>query len=249
MYFKPLLIASAIFFLVTVQGCVTNAAPAPKVSIPVNWNSGFTLPELLASTIEFTTIEDLKQLIAAPWYADITMIHTKAGDCVFNTCQNYFDRAIQTTRTAKENEMGPYLEFKVMCEAANLFLSAKNATSSYLPERVLSNDLPNLLPKSVALQTSLEESKRNANNVALRHWADITPLTKYEPLSATKSIYYHEGGYQELEIIGRGDTNNDGIEDVIVVVHDYLDGGNYMNIRLLVLSVDTKDNWQLIKML
>jgi len=44
-------------------------------------------------------------------------------------------------------------------------------------------------------------------------------------------------------------TNNDGVEDVIVVVHDYLDGGNYMNSRLLVLSVDTKDNWQLIKML
>ncbi|PKG85638.1 hypothetical protein CXF85_02260 [Colwellia sp. 75C3] len=249
MYFKPLLIASAIFFLVTAQGCVTNAAPEPKVSIPVSWNTGFTLPELLASTIEFSTIEDLEQLISAPWYADITMTHTKAGDSVFNTCQNYFEQGIETTRTAKENEMGPYLEFKVMCEAANLLLSAKNATSSFLPERVLSNDLPKLLPKSVALQTSLEESKRNANNAALSHWADITPLTKYESQSATKSTYYHDGGYQELEIIGRGDTNNDLIEDVIVVVHDYLDGGNYMNIRLLVLSVDKQNNWQLIKSL
>ena len=62
-------------------------------------------------------------------------------------------------------------------------------------------------------------------------------------------IFYFDGGYQELEIIGRGDTNNDDIEDVIVVVHDYLDGGNYMNIRLLVLSVDKQNNWQLIKSL
>jgi len=249
MYFKPLLIASALFFLVTAQGCVTNAAPESKVTIPVSWNTGFTLPELLASTIEFITIEDLEQLIAATWYTDITMTHTKAGDSVFNTCQSYFEQVIETTRTAKENEMAPYLEFKVMCEAAKLLLSAKNATSSYLPELVLSNDLPKLLPKSVALQTSLEESKRNANNDELSHWADITPLTKYESQSATKSIYYHDGGYQELEIIGRGDTNNDLIEDVIVVVHDYLEGGNYMNIRLLVLSVDRQNNWQLIKVL
>ncbi|KGJ86832.1 hypothetical protein [Colwellia psychrerythraea] len=249
MYFKQLLIASALFFQVTAQGGVTNSAPESRVSIPVSWNTGFTLPELLASTIEFTSIEDLEQLIAAPWYADITMTQTKAGESVFNTCHNYFEQAIETTRTAKENEMGPYLEFKVMCEAGNLLLSAKNATSSYLPELVLSNNLPNLLPKSVALQTSLEESKRNANNAALTHWADITPLTNYESQSATKSTYYHDGGYQELEIIGRGDTNNDHIEDVIVVVHDYLDGGNYMNIRLLVLSVDRQNNWQLLKAL
>ncbi|MCJ8296638.1 MAG: hypothetical protein MJK15_19770 [Colwellia sp.] len=66
-------------------------------------------------------------------------------------------------------------------------------------------------------------------------------LTKYESQSATKSTYYHNGGYQKLEIIGRGDTNNDLIEDVIIVVHDYLEGGNYMNIRLLVLSVDRQN--------
>ena len=107
--------------------------------------------------------------------------------------------------------------------------------------------MPNLSPKSIALQTSLEESKRNANNAALSHWADIMSLTKYESQSATKSTYYHNGGYQKLEIIGRGDTNNDLIEDVIIVVHDYLEGGNYMNIRLLVLSVDRQNYWQLIK--
>ena len=235
------------FFLVIMQGCVTSSAPKSKVSIPVGWDTGFTLPELLDTPIEINNIDDLERLIAASWYIEIAVIHTKTGDSVFSTCLDYFEQANNTTHTANEYEMRHYLKFKVMCEAARLLLSAENATSSYLPELVLSNNLPNLLPKSVALQTSLEESKRNANNAALSHWADITPITKYESQSATKSTYYHDGGYQELEILGRGDTNNDLIEDVIVVVHDYLDGGNYMNIRLLVLSVDRQNNWQLIK--
>ncbi len=36
MYFKPLLIASAIFFLITAQGCVTNAAVGIVVQLKLN---------------------------------------------------------------------------------------------------------------------------------------------------------------------------------------------------------------------
>jgi hypothetical protein len=246
-YFKLLLMASAFLCLVAVQGCETKGGYESKNSLPVSWDTGFTLPDQLASPIELNKLDDLEQLIDAPWYAEIAMSHTKKGESVFTSCRDYFEQAIDTTRTTKENEMGPYLELKVMCEATRLLLSAKKSKWSYLPDLVLSGDLPNLLPKSVALQTSLEESKRNAKNSELTYWADITPITKYEFQSTTKSTYYHNGGYQELEIVGRGDTNSDLIEDIIVVVRDYLEGGNYMNIQLLVLSVDSQNNWQLIK--
>ncbi len=247
MYFKPLLIASSLFLLAAVQGCETNDVPESKVSIPVSWNTGFTLPDLLESSIELNKNSDIERLVEAPWYTDIAVIRAKTGDSVFTSCQDYFEQATNTTHTANEYEMRHYLKFKVMCEAAQLLLSAKNSTWSYLPDPVLSKDLPSLLPKSIALQTSLEESKRNTKNAALTYWADITPITKYIFQSATKSTYHHNGGYQELEIVGRGDTNSDRIEDIIVVVYDYLEGGNYMNIRLLVLSVDRQNNWHLIK--
>jgi len=247
MSFKPLLMASTLFFLVTVQGCGTSANHEFKNNFPVGWDTGFTLPELLESPIELDKNSGLERVIASPWYIEIAVIHTTIGDSVFTSCLDYFEQSNNTTRSANEYEMRHYLKFKVMCEAASLLLTAKDSTWSYLPALVLNNDLPNLLPKTIALQTSLEESKRNAKNTAIKHWADITPITKYESQSATKSTYYHEGGYQELEIVGRGDINSDHIEDVMVVVYDYLEGGNYLNIRLLVLSVDKQNNWQLIK--
>ncbi len=61
------------------------------------------------------------------------------------------------------------------------------------------------------------------------------------------TVYFHDGGYQEVEILGNGDANNDGIEDVFIVVRDYVEGGNYFNMRLFVLSVNAKGSWELIK--
>lgn len=244
--FKLLSIVSTLLSIVIVQGCAGNMVNKSDNTIPVTWDSGFILPDLLASAIEINQISNITQLIATPWYAEIAVSHTKSGQSIFTSCQDYFEQAIAATRTSKENEMGPYLEFKAMCEAARLLISAKDSKWSYLPDLILSDESPRLWPKSVALQTSQEESKRNDKNNALTFWEDITPITKYESQSITKSTYHHKGGYQELDIVGRGDSNNDSIEDVIVVVRDYLEGGNYFNIRLLILSVDIQNKWRVL---
>lgn len=246
-FLKSLFIISTLLCLVAVQGCESVSHQESSSDIPVSWQSGFVLPDLLASNIKLTGNNDLGRLIDAPWYTEISVSNTKTGESVFASCSDYFEKVLETTRTTKENEMGPYLEFKIMCEAVRILISSNESKWTYLSDLVLSESLPSLLPKEIALQTSLEESKRNAKEVALVYWEDITPITKYEYLSATKSIYHHNGGYQELEIVGWGDTNNDFIEDVIVVVRDYVEGGSYMNIRLLVLSVSSKGNWALIK--
>jgi len=245
-YIDSLLFFCAPIFFAVLLDCQANEH---DYSLSVDWDTGYTLPDLLASPFELNKISDLEKLMDAAWYAEFAMNRTNVGESIFNSCRDYFGQAINGTHTSNENEMGPYLEFKVMCEATRILLSAKKPKFNFLPILVLADDLPNLLPKAVALQTSLAETNRNAKNSALVHWADITPITKYESHSITKSTYSHNGGYQEFEIVGKGDADNNNFQDVFVVVRDYLESGNYFNIRLLVLSVDSDNNWQLIEAL
>jgi len=101
----------------------------------------------------------------------------------------------------------------------------------------------------MALQISTEESKRNAQNPELKTWADVTPIIKHESQTEFSSIYSHKGGYQKIEVLGHGDANNDGIEDIFIVSRDSVEGGNYFNMRLFVLSANSQGKWDLIKAL
>jgi len=207
---------------------------------------GYILPELLESPIELNNATDFEKLINAHWYVALSMTNTKVGNTVFKSCRDYFDQAIDETYTSKASEIGAYLEFKMMCEATRMMQFAKNAEFNFLPDLVLTENLPSVLPKSVALQTSVTEANRSSKNKALVYWSDITPITKYESKSKQKSTYYHNGGYQELEVVGTGDVSSDNVQDILVLVRDYIEGGSYFNIRLLVFSVDSNSNWKLI---
>lgn len=225
----------------------SNESNATTKTIPVTWSSGFTMPSLLASAdVTLNNISDLPKLINAPWYAEIEVKKTKLGESVFSSCRDYFDKAGPSTRTKRDNEMSAYLEFKIMCEATRLLLNANNSKESFLPDNILNKDVAKFWPKQIALQTSAERAKRIAHNAKLRTWQDVTPIVNVEKNSKTKSTYFHNGGYQEVEMLGYGDANNDGVEDAFIVVRDYVEGGNYFNIRLFVLSLNAKGNWALI---
>lgn len=238
------------FFLcfIMLVNCSVKELNKTNTTIPVTWNTGYTMPDILGSSdISINSVSDLSKLISAPWYADVNVKQTKVGETVFSSCADYFDKAEPSTRTKRDNEMNAYLEFKVMCEATQLLIHAKNSSESYLPDIILNEDVPKFWPKKMALQISTEESKRIFHNSNLKTWDDVTPIIRVETHSDTKSVYFHEGGYQEIEILGKGDDNSDGIEDVFIVVRDHVEGGNYFNIRLFVLSINARGNWELIR--
>jgi len=239
----------AIFLcFIGLASCAINESNESKNSFPVSWNTGFTMPSILASSdVSLNSIGHLSKLISALWYTDVDVRQTKVGETVFSSCADYFDKSKPSTRTIRDNEMNAYLEFKIMCEATRLLINANNSKESFLPDIILNDDAPKSWPKEIALQISTEETKRITHTSKLKTWVDVTPIIKVETYSETKSVYFHDGGYQEVEILGNGDANNDGIEDIFIVVRDYVEGGNYFNIRLFVLSVNAKGNWELIK--
>lgn len=235
-------------FFINLISCAANKSNEGESNIPVSWSAGFTMPSLLDSPdVKLNSKTDLPKLINAPWYASIK-VNSEKGDVVeLSSCSDYFDKEGLSTRTAKDNEMNSYLEFKVMCEATRLLIRANSSKESFLPNTILSDAIPESWPKEIALQISDIESNRNNKNSNLKTWADVTPITKVEENSKVKSTYFHDGGYQEVQVVGKGDVNNDSIQDVIVVINEYVEGGSYFNIRLFALSADAEGSWKLIK--
>ena len=108
--------------MMVLQSC---AATVKDTTIPVTWDSGFTLPELLAAPVELTNIKDIEKLIAAPWYAEFLMSSTKVGESTFSSCQNYFSQVSDKTRTSKENEMPRMRRLTSLCGLSSCLSSWK----------------------------------------------------------------------------------------------------------------------------
>jgi len=238
--------ASIIACCLLISACSTQKTSDNHRSIPISWTSDFTLPDLLKKPIKIDKKSDISKLISSPWYYTFKMKNTKHGLANFSSCYDYFTQTTSHTRPQKESEMPAYLELKSMCDAARILMTATNALQSYLPKAPLDKSTPNFWPKEIASQISTKEAKRTLKDTSLKTWSDITHINSYHSKSVNQATYRYTGGYQEINILGRGDVNHDGIQDLIISSRDYTDEGDYFNMRIFVLSMDKQHHWHLI---
>ncbi|MGF1724095.1 hypothetical protein [Photobacterium nomapromontoriensis] len=235
----------AFSLLLTLQGCTFTPTNDDISKIPVTWSTGFTLPKLLISPVSLHSINDIPNLITANWYDYFSVKNRNNEKFDIYSCQDYFSHKNITPVNAFD--INPFLNIIMMCEAAKYLLDAKPSQQSYLPISILDKYLPLYLPKELALQTSTNAHKRTIENINLTFWQDILPIINFEYISDSKAIYHFDNGYQEVEIVGRGDINHDNIEDLIIIVRDSLNDGSYFNLRLFILSVNKNNEWHIIE--
>ncbi|MGF1686638.1 hypothetical protein L4C36_08080 [Photobacterium japonica] len=235
----------ALFLLLASQGCTSSVGHDNINNNTVTWSTGFTLSNLLISPITLNSINDIPNLITANWYGSFT-VKNKNNDVInIDSCQDYLERKPLTT--VNYYDINPFLNITVMCEAAKYLIDAKPSQVTYLPTSPLDKALPLALPKEIALQTSTNEYKRTMDDESLTFWGEIRPIIRFESISESKAIYHFDGGYQEIDIVGRGDVNHDKVEDLIVVIRDSLEGGSYFNLRLFILSFNKNREWSVIE--
>lgn len=238
MIFKSTLICIAL------SGCLSHQINNSE--FPIVWNTGFTMVDLLESNddLGLTSNADLAQLINATWYAEFELINTASGESSFSSCQDLFNQSLPTTYTRRDSEYSAYLSFKTMCSATKLLVHARSSKVSYIPPTIFTKNTPNIWPKSFAIRTSALEAQRINNNSTLNSWNDVTPISGYEFISDTKAIYSNTDVKQELEIVGKGDFNDDEVEDLLLLSQDALTDSNYFNSRLFMMTVDAVGNWK-----
>ncbi|MFL1405875.1 hypothetical protein ACJO2E_11100 [Marinobacter sp. M1N3S26] len=230
----------------SIAACSGNASQGESavVNYPVKWTDEFSMSNLVEGEPSISSQEDLRNLLGRPWYASIDVIKgdARAPEAIAS-CNDYFSVKGENLRVSRGQESSAFLELVVMCESTRLFVEATASAQSAIPAQPLTEELPERLPKSLALITSESEAQRIMTDPAISSWGDVNDITKMDRMSEHRVVYHLDSGQQTLSIHGRGDFNGDGDEDVLVSVQDTVEGGSYYDLRLFVLSVTESGEW------
>jgi hypothetical protein len=234
--------------LLTYLVACSNAQQIKAQHTPPQWTEAFTMPSLLAEEVDVTTPQDIQALLSRQWYGAIDIRHAANSKVTsLDNCSSYFHNKTPQLRALSDNQQSAFAELKMACEATRLMANANASTRSFLPNPILSKTTPQQLPKSIALVTSQTEREKLMANPNKQVWGDINTITHIERLSDYQMRYSSQTGDQTLAEIGRGDINQDGIEDVLIQCQDSVAGGSYSNFRLFVFSVNQNGEWKLLE--
>lgn len=239
-------LAVVALFVISISACSGNASQTGTEAekYPVEWTDEFSMPDLVEGASSPSDREDLRDLLGRRWYTSLDVItgSTKAPVPVAS-CKDYFSVKAQDLRADKGPEQNALLELIVMCEATRLLTEASASHQSSMPAHPLNEDLSEDLPAEFALITSQNEIQRIMNDPAISSWGDVNDITKVDRVSEHRAEYHSVSGVQTLSILGRGDFNDDGREDILVSVQDAVEGGSYFNMRLFVIAVNESGSW------
>jgi len=240
----------AIAFLVllaSISGC-SEKPPENKLHYSVSWSSEYQMVELLSKAVPINEQKDLQGVLDAPWYAEISVVNTKSSENTsFANCSGYLSEVTKKTHALRDNEINAFLEFAMMCRSTKLLLNAKSPEKSNIPNDFLNKSMLENFPVEIAFQTSTREAEKNANDKSKKYWSDINQNLQFEAISKDRVKFFDDGGFQNISLVGRGDFNSDGFEDVLISSRDSVEGGSYFNFRIFILSVNEKGEWQLIE--
>lgn len=235
----------------SLTACKMEREEVNHEAIPVIWNSGYKMSELLSDPIELKSKSDISSLINKQWYTEFRVTPNGTNtekEVVIKDCSSYFGMPPNYSRTIEESEMGPYLEVAIMCQATKALSEAQSSQRTYIQTFRLEANITSILPADIAMITSTAEAEKLRTLSKNRHWSDINMPHKVEIISDTKAIYHHDAGEQELEIVGKGDVNDDGIEDILLTSRDSTNDGSYFSIRLFALTkLEKSGSFHLIK--
>jgi hypothetical protein len=124
---------------------------------------------------------------------------------------------------------------RINCLALRELSSARPARSSHVADLKWNARVLSLLPAELAINVS-DEAIHKARGKA---WTDLDRTASASESGADQIVVKGEGFTESLILLGRGDFDDSGSQDLLVKTLDTLTGGTYRNIRLFVLGRKT----------
>ncbi len=230
--FKVSCIIIPLFFI---TGCYENQSTSKT---PVKLFSYYQAPANLPDNIKKENISDLKKILTEKWEGNINVIDINTPEKLIqiSSCEEYFKYSHQNLETRPLSYYKIFVRDTVLCEATRIIANGKPSSKTYLDSIVFDKHLPEKLPKQMAQIISTMESKRILANNNISTWAQVEPVTRTEKKGPYHLIYYNEGGSERLQLLAKGDFNQDGIEDMLIQINDAVEGGTYSATRLFLLT-------------
>lgn len=226
LYFSPLLLGlMAIFPAASYGGTLWPPNPA-----------GLDLKEITHSTQAIESKDDIRSALQLPFYRQLGV---SGRSRALNNCAELLQlqgASEYFLEPALTSEAGTLADISTICIAADLNLKSQPSKRSHISEHPLDEDLIKHAPDTLGFYVNPEIEKP----LAQRHgavWADanvIKNIIQYDDNNTTLEL---DDAKQNLILVGRGDVNGDGIEDIILKLVDTLDPpATLFNTRLYVLT-------------
>jgi hypothetical protein len=213
-----------------------NDQPAPS-EYPVTWKTSlleFTGPQPPGGSPQRV----LEARISQEW--DDTLQLTNGQRTLdVRSCRSLLDLD-GTYETVVPSEYNVYLDREAECQAAALLLRAQPSKSSFLHDFALDAQAPKRLPARLAFTVSPEDEERVAQATARGEpWSTVEDVHLAAQPPSGEARYEGNASEQTLTVLGQGDVNGDGFEDLLLLSRGRLTEGSLKSTRLLVLTQET----------
>ncbi len=216
------------------------AACAPVSQQPADegkyLHAGFVLNEHLASSLPEVTAADLPKMLQAPWRQAFGFGGLSGEQRQVSSCRAYGDALNAGLRPALEADYTLLAELAVMCRAACAMSDARAARESHIGTLPFNGQLPILLPADLALRASTEDHARFAAAEPEARWAEVASLKSVEIHGPEYAVYRQLSGDQVVRLVGRGDVDGDGVEDLLLTSKDVGSDGSLLGYRLFTIT-------------
>lgn len=147
-----------------------------------------------------------------------------------------------TYETVVASEFNVYQDREAQCRAAALLVRAQPAKTSFLHGFALDAQAPNRLPAALAFSVSPEDDERVAQATARDEpWSAVEEVRLLEQVSVSEARFGAGASEQSLTIVGQGDVNGDGLEDLLLLSRGRLTEGSLKSTRLLLLTQESSE--------
>jgi hypothetical protein len=142
-----------------------------------------------------------------------------------------------TYETVVPSELDVYQDREARCRAAALLARTQPSKTSFLQGFALDAQAPNRLPAALAFTVSTEDEQRVSQATARGEpWSDVEDVRLLEQASTREARFGAEASEQHLIIVGQGDVNGDGFQDLLLISRGRLTEGSLKSTRLLLLT-------------
>jgi hypothetical protein len=199
--------------------------------------AGLDLQEIINSPSPIYTKEDIQSAFDLPFYE---AFHLKGHSQPLKTCRDVL-RAQGSTKHYLQPQTSP--ETSVLsditgtCIAARFNLNAQPSEISFIPDSPIDRDILDTAPYALGLNSNYNEMKIFLTEHPMATWAEsniVIGLDQHDQNNATLRL---QGAMQHIRVVGRGDMNGDGFEDIILKITSTIDPpSNYLSNSLWVLT-------------
>ena len=143
----------------------------------------------------------------------------------------------ETYEPVRSWEFAVFQDRRARCRAVTLVARAKPSRASALRQFELDGEAPQRLPAALALVVSPDDEQRvDQATTEGKPWNAVEDVHLVSRVSPEEARYGDGISEQDIVVLARGDFDDDGSEDLLLLSHGWLREGSYSVTRLFLVS-------------